>query len=64
MSEAAIELYRVVLDQDKVVMLFIHSTSVNDVPLSFAEYEGRLVAGVGSSLRVFDYGQKRLLLKC
>lgn len=58
MSKAAIELYRVTLDKEKPVMLLIHSTSVNDVPLSFAGFDGRLVAGIGNSLRVYDYGMK------
>jgi splicing factor 3B subunit 3 len=41
----------------------IHSTPCEDIPLSFNEHRGRLIAGVGSILRVYELGQKKLLRK-
>lgn len=31
--------------------------------MAFNEYKGRLIAGVGSILRVYELGQKKLLRK-
>ena len=41
----------------------IHSTPCEDIPLAFGEYRGRLIAGVGNILRVYEMGQKKLLRK-
>jgi splicing factor 3B subunit 3 len=42
----------------------IHKTPVEDITLSFAEYQGKLFAGIGKTLRVYELGKKKLLRKC
>lgn len=42
----------------------LHKTPVEGVPGAVAEYKGRLLAGVGSTLRIYDLGKKKLLRKC
>lgn len=42
---------------------FIHATPCEDIPLAFSEYRGRLIAGVGNILRVYELGLKKLLRK-
>jgi splicing factor 3B subunit 3 len=42
---------------------FLHNTPCENIPGAFAELKGRLLAGVGSILRVYDLGQKKLLRK-
>ncbi|GBE80630.1 CPSF A subunit region-domain-containing protein [Sparassis latifolia] len=41
----------------------LHKTETNDVPLAVLGFQGRLVAGVGKSLRLYDMGKKKLLRK-
>ena len=38
-------------------------TEVDDVPLALLAFQGRLVAGVGKALRIYDIGKKKLLRK-
>ncbi|KAJ3506068.1 hypothetical protein NLJ89_g7080 [Agrocybe chaxingu] len=38
-------------------------TKVDDVPLALVAFQGRLLAGVGKALRIYDIGQKKLLRK-
>lgn len=38
-------------------------TDTNDVPLAVMAFQGKLVAGVGKSLRIYDMGKKKLLRK-
>ena len=58
----AIHVYR--LFDNRLVLL--HKTDVEDVPKSLAELKGfgRLLAGIGKSLRMYDLGKKKLLKKC
>ena len=42
----------------------VHKTQVHDIPLALCSYKGRLLAGIGSILRLYDIGKKRLLRKC
>ncbi|CAM9517350.1 unnamed protein product [Heterosigma akashiwo] len=55
-----LHVYRLI--EDRLVPL--HRTPVEEVPLALAEFQGRLLAGVGKSLRVYDLGKKKLLRKC
>lgn len=41
----------------------VHVTPCENIPGAFAEMKGRLLAGVGPVLRVYDLGQKKLLRK-
>lgn len=42
----------------------IHKTEVDDIPLVLKPFMGKLLAGVGKSLRIYDMGKKKLLRKC
>lgn len=50
--------------EDGTKMSLIHSTEVDAIPRALAEFQGRLLAGVGSAVRLLDLGKKRLLRKC
>ncbi|KAF3322313.1 splicing factor 3B subunit 3-like protein [Carex littledalei] len=42
----------------------LHKTQVDDVPLALCQFQGRLLAGIGSVLRLYDLGKRKLLRKC
>ena len=42
----------------------VHKTPVEDIPLALCGYKGKLLAGIGTVLRLYDIGKKRLLRKC
>jgi splicing factor 3B subunit 3 len=56
-----IKTYRFIENGTKLEL--IHSTPCEDIPLAFGEYRGRLIAGVGNILRVYELGLKKLLRK-
>ena len=41
----------------------LHRTPCEQIPSAFNEIKGRLIAGVGNILRVYEMGQKKLLRK-
>ncbi|KAF9448327.1 hypothetical protein P691DRAFT_775506 [Macrolepiota fuliginosa MF-IS2] len=41
----------------------VHKTEIDDVPLALMAFQGRLVAGVGKALRIYDIGKKKMLRK-
>ena len=41
----------------------IAQTEIDDVPLALLAFQGRLVAGVGKALRIYDIGKKKMLRK-
>ncbi|RPD53419.1 hypothetical protein L226DRAFT_617381 [Lentinus tigrinus ALCF2SS1-7] len=41
----------------------LHKTETDDVPRALLAFQGRLAAGVGKSLRLYDMGKKKLLRK-
>ncbi|RDX46072.1 hypothetical protein OH76DRAFT_1531965 [Lentinus brumalis] len=41
----------------------IHKTETDDIPLAVLAFQGRLAAGIGKSLRLYDMGKKQLLRK-
>ncbi|KAG6897777.1 pre-mRNA-splicing factor rse1 [Termitomyces sp. T32_za158] len=41
----------------------LHKTETDDVPLALLGFQGRLAAGVGKALRIYDIGKKKLLRK-
>ncbi|KAL4867913.1 hypothetical protein BDV12DRAFT_170537 [Aspergillus spectabilis] len=57
-----IHIYR--FQEDGKELEFIHKTKVEEPPLALIGFQGRLVAGIGSVLRVYDLGMKQLLRKC
>ncbi|KAJ7117934.1 CPSF A subunit region-domain-containing protein [Mycena crocata] len=40
-----------------------HLTEVGDVPLAICAFQGRLLAGIGKALRIYDLGKQKLLRK-
>ncbi|PWN49180.1 putative splicing factor 3B subunit 3 [Violaceomyces palustris] len=42
----------------------VHKTEVEDVPLALKPFQGKLLAGIGKTLRLYDLGKKKLLRKC
>jgi len=57
-----IKIYKFMADNSKIEL--VHSTPCEDIPRAFAEYKGKLIAGIGNILRVYELGQKKLLRKC
>ncbi|KGN50507.1 spliceosome-associated protein 130 A [Cucumis sativus] len=57
-----IHIYRFLEDGKSLELL--HKTQVEGVPLALAQFQGRLLAGLGSVLRLYDLGKRRLLRKC
>ncbi|KAG0434968.1 hypothetical protein HPB47_018758 [Ixodes persulcatus] len=42
----------------------VHATPVEEAPTALCPFQGRLLAGVGKCLRLYDLGRKKLLRKC
>jgi splicing factor 3B subunit 3 len=42
----------------------VHKTEIGGIPGSMASYDGKLLVGVNSMLRLYDFGKKKLLRKC
>ncbi|KIY70657.1 hypothetical protein CYLTODRAFT_419613 [Cylindrobasidium torrendii FP15055 ss-10] len=59
---AFLNTYRFVNDGASVELM--HKTELDDIPLALLAFQGRLVAGVGKALRIYDIGKKKLLRKC
>jgi splicing factor 3B subunit 3 len=55
-------LYRVVAGER---LQLVHRTSVDDGPvLALSHFQGRLLVGIGRSLRLYEMGRRQLLRKC
>ncbi|KAI9302123.1 CPSF A subunit region-domain-containing protein [Cunninghamella echinulata] len=64
-SSGYLRLYRPVLTEDQRVQLeLIHKTPVEDVPYALTSFQGRLLVGIGKTLRIYDVGRKKMLRKC
>ena len=61
-SNAFIYVYRFL--EDGKELEYIHKTKVEEPPLALLGFQGRLLAGVGHDLRIYDLGLKQLLRKC
>ena len=60
-SSSYILLYRILAGR----LQLLHRTTVDDGPvLSLAHFEGRLLVGIGSTLRLYEMGKRQLLRKC
>eukprot|EP00878_Enallax_costatus_P010041 GHUV01010480.1.p1 GENE.GHUV01010480.1~~GHUV01010480.1.p1 ORF type:complete len:1094 (+),score=306.67 GHUV01010480.1:216-3497(+) len=57
-----IRLYRI-LDRGQRLEL-LHKTQLEGIPGALAAFKGRLLAGVGPVLRLYELGKKKLLRKC
>ena len=51
----------IVIEHSHWLML---QTSLDDVPVAMAPFQGRLLVGVGKLLRIYDIGKKKMLRKC
>lgn len=50
--------------EDGKELEFIHKTKIEEPPQALLSFQGRLLAGVGNELRIYDLGLKQLLRKC
>ncbi|KAK3168270.1 pre-mRNA-splicing factor rse1 [Lepraria neglecta] len=50
--------------EDGKELEFIHKTKVKEPPQALLGFQGRLLAGIGNELRIYDLGLKQLLRKC
>ncbi|CAG8605229.1 6855_t:CDS:10 [Paraglomus brasilianum] len=57
-----IHVYRFINDGNQLEL--VHKTSVDDIPMALLAFQGRLLAGVGKALRIYDCGKRKLLRKC
>ncbi|XRB19624.1 splicing factor 3B subunit 3 [Pseudoscourfieldia marina] len=52
-------------EDDQHSLELVHTTRVkDDVPMCLCAFQGKLLVGVGGTLRLYDMGLKRLLRKC
>lgn len=61
-SGGFIHIYR--FQDDGRDLEFIHKTKVEEPPMALLAFQGKLLAGIGSTLRLYDLGMKQLLRKC
>ena len=61
-STGFIHVYR--FQEEGKELEFIHKTKVEAPPLALLAFQGRLLAGIGTDLRIYDLGMKQLLRKC
>lgn len=57
-----IHVYR--MHEDGKELEFIHKTKVEQPPMALLAFQGRLLAGVGQDLRIYDLGMRQMLRKC
>lgn len=62
MKAAFLSTYRLACQGRQIELM--HKTEVDDVPLALHAFHGRLLAGIGMHLRIYDMGTKKLLRKC
>ncbi|PNP76457.1 hypothetical protein FNYG_10195 [Fusarium nygamai] len=60
-SEGYIHVYR--FQENGRRLEFIHNTKLEEPPMALVAFQGRLAAGIGKDLRIYDLGLKQLLRK-
>lgn len=60
-TEGYIHVYR--FHDDGKDLEFIHKTKIEEPPMALIAFQGRLLAGIGKVLRVYDLGLRQLLRK-
>ncbi|KAK4227715.1 Pre-mRNA-splicing factor rse1 [Podospora fimiseda] len=60
-TEGYIHVYR--FHEDGKDLEFIHKTKIEEPPMALIPFQGRLLAGIGKTLRIYDLGLKQLLRK-
>lgn len=64
-KEGFLHVYKVLPQENGSPLLaLVHKTPVGDVPTALLGFQGRLLAGVGKALRIYDIGRKKMLRKC
>ncbi len=61
-SAAYLYVYRFL--EDGKELEFIHKTKIEEPPQALLGFQGRLLAGIGKEVRIYDLGLKQLLRKC
>lgn len=61
-SAGYLHVYR--FHEDGKELEFIHKTKVEQPPLALLAFQGRVLAGVGPDLRIYDLGMRQMLRKC
>lgn len=61
-SAGFLHVYR--FHEDGKELEFIHKTKVEKPPRALLAFQGRLLAGVGQDLRIYDLGMRQMLRKC
>ncbi|KAK8115046.1 Pre-mRNA-splicing factor rse-1 [Apiospora kogelbergensis] len=51
------------ISDDGCTIEFIHKTKVEEPPMALVQFQGRLLAGIGKTLRAYDLGLRQLLRK-
>ncbi|KAK9779197.1 putative Pre-mRNA-splicing factor rse-1 [Seiridium cardinale] len=51
------------ISDDGRTIEFIHKTKVEEPPMALIQFQGRLLAGIGKTLRAYDLGLRQLLRK-
>jgi len=62
LTSAFIHTYRFVESYKSLAL--VHKTRVHDIPMAMCGFKGRLLVGIGKTLRLYDLGRKKLLKKC
>lgn len=60
-SEGYIHVYR--FQENGRDLEFIHKTKIEEPPMALLPFQGKLLAGIGKTLRVYDLGLRQLLRK-
>ncbi|KAI1313025.1 Splicing factor 3B subunit 3 [Mortierella claussenii] len=62
LSSGFIHIYKFV--NEGTGLELVHKTPVDEVPNAMLHFQGRLLAGIGKTLRIYDLGKRKLLRKC
>lgn len=60
-SDAYVHIYR--FEQEGRGLEFIHKTKVEEPPMAIIPFQGRVLVGIGKTLRIYDLGMRQLLRK-
>ena len=58
-----LRVYRL-LDGGRKLQMLHKTPLMGDVPMALAEFQGKILVGLGNTLRLYDMGKRKLLRKC
>lgn len=61
-TEGSLHVYKIYGSSGKLEL--VHKTPIDEYPGALAPFNGRLLAGVGRMIRLYDIGRRKLLRKC